>query len=98
MTQAGVLTTALIAGLATTRLVETVKEASPIIHGAPLKSTVASIVAITAGALLADDDWRGRALAGIGAMGVAMAAHEALAMLSVITDRQKVIVLRATQH
>ena len=90
-----ILTAALAAGIGTTRLVETVKEALGVIPPPEYKSALSSIVAGTAGAVLSDGNWRERALTAAGAIGIAMITHEFVAFLSGHTDRNKVHVLRA---
>lgn len=90
-----ILATALAAGIGTTRIVETIKEALPIIPPPVVKSTFATVVAAAAGASLTPGDWRTRALAGLGAAGVAMLAHETASLLRMVTDRQKIVVMRA---
>ncbi len=86
---------ALLVGLGSARIVETLKEALPVVPPAPWKSTTATALAGAAGAVLVEGDWRTRALAGIGAAGVAMVTHELRSLLSLLADRQKVHVLRA---
>jgi hypothetical protein len=81
--------------MAATRVVDTVKESLPVTPQPALKSTFASAVAGSLGAGLAEGGWRERALSAVGAIGVAMVAHEVTALLSVLADRQKVIVMRA---
>lgn len=90
-----ILTAAFVSGLATARVVDTLKEALPILPTPATKSTAASAVAGVLGASLGEGGWRDRALAAVGAIGVAMVAHEVTALLSVLSDRQKVIVMRA---
>lgn len=91
------LAAAIAAGIGTARVVETIKEAT--VHtyefGPPTKSTFATALAAAAGAALADGDWRTRALAGLGAAGVAMVTHESVSLLRLLGDRQKVVVMRA---
>lgn len=95
MDHARLLTTAVFAGIATARLVDTLKEAIPIVPPPVAKSTAASLIAAASGAALAEGSWRGRVLAALGAAGMAMLTHEFTSLVSVTTDRQKVIVLRA---
>lgn len=90
-----ILTAALAAGLGTTRLVETVKEALVFVPPPEYKSAFASLVAGAAGAVLADGDWRDRSMAAAGAIGIAMITHECVAFLSGQTDKSKVHVMRA---
>lgn len=95
MRSARLLTAALVTGLATTRVVNTLKEGLPILPTAATKSTAASVIAGTLGATLGSGNWRERTLTAVGAIGVAMVAHEVTSLLAVLGDRQKVIVMRA---
>lgn len=90
------LTTALLVGIGAARLTQTIKEALPVIPPSAYKSTFASIAAGATGAVLIDGDWRARTVVGAGAAGFAMLAHEVASLLSLLSDRQKVHVLRAT--
>ncbi len=90
-----IFTAAVAAGLGTTRLVETVKEALVFVPPPEYKSAFASVVAGTAGAVLSGGDWRERSLAAAGAIGIAMITHEFVAFLSGQTDKSKVHVMRA---
>lgn len=91
-----VLTVALAAGLGAARIVETVKEAIPVVPPQPYKSALASALAAAGGAVLSDGGWRERTCTALASMGVAMFAHEAAALTSVHTDHQKVLVFRAS--
>lgn len=95
MRSARILTAALVTGLAATRVVKTLKETLPVIPQPALTSTSASAIAGTLGAALGEGGWRERALTAVGAIGVAMVAHEVTSLLSVLSDRQKVYVMRA---
>lgn len=91
------LMTALAVGIGTTRLVETVKETVPVIPPSHYKSAFASAVAGTAGAVLTDGSWQARVLTAVGSAGVAMIAHEVVALMSTVNDRNKTHVIRAAQ-
>lgn len=90
-----IVTTAIMTGIGATRVVETIKEALPQIPPPAIKSTFASALAGAAGAALTRGGWRTRALAGLGAIGVAMLTHETRSLLSLFGDRQKTYVVRA---
>lgn len=91
------LATAVLLGLGTARIVETVKEVLPLNPPAQYKSGTAIALA-AGGAAVMGDGWRSRLLIGVGAAGASMIVHTVSALLSHLDDRQKVAVLRATMR
>lgn len=88
--------TAFAVGVGTARLVETIKETLLFVPAPSHKSTFASVVAGTAGAVLSSGDWRERTLVALAACGTAMLAHELQAVLSLTGDRAKVSVIQGS--